>query len=142
MKSTNNTGAVIRFGLYGLLFGFFLSRMGFTNYDEIHKMWTFSDLRMFLSFGGGVVLIMIGFLIFGRRKELRKNHLHKGTVIGGLLFGVGWVLTGACPGAAPAQLGEGQLPALLTVSGIFIGTWLYDKVHSRFFSWNAHSCEM
>jgi uncharacterized membrane protein YedE/YeeE len=58
------------------------------------------------------------------------------------MFGVGWVLSGGCPAVALAQLGEGQLPALLTVAGILFGAWLYPKVHRRLFRWDVGSCEM
>jgi hypothetical protein len=45
---------------------------------------------------------------------------------GRLVFGVGWALSGACPGTALAQLGEGKLYALATVARHPLGTWLRD----------------
>jgi uncharacterized membrane protein YedE/YeeE len=49
----------------------------------------------------------------------------KGTLLGGVLFGVGWALSGACPGVAVMQLGEGKLYALFILGGIVLGNWLY-----------------
>ena len=58
----------------------------------------------------------------------------------GRLGGVA-VLTGACPGVAFAQLGEGQLMALITIVGIFIGNAIYAAAHRKFFRWDTGSCE-
>jgi len=52
-------------------------------------------------------------------------------VIGATLFGIGWGLSAACPGTAPAMLGEGKLLAGFTVLGIVIGTYLFGRLHKR-----------
>ena len=54
---------------------------------------------------------------------------------GALLFGVGWALSGTCPGTALAQIGEGRLVGLYTASGILLGTALYRWVGDRLESW-------
>jgi len=59
---------------------------------------------------------------------------------GGALFGVGWALSGGCPTIALAQIGEGQLAAVLTVVGIVAGNWLDSVAHERYFRWPATSC--
>ena len=48
----------------------------------------------------------------------------------GVLFGLGWALTGGCPAAPLVQLGEGKLAALATMVGIAVGTTVYRRVHS------------
>ena len=106
----------------GTLLGASLSLIGFTDYGELHRMLTFQDARMFLVFAGAVV--GTGILLFGLRhvRSLPPRPFSPRVVVGGLLFGVGWAVTGACPGAAFAQLGEGKLWALCTLAGIGIGT--------------------
>ncbi len=125
----------------GLVLGFALSWMGFADFREVHAMFTFADLRLLFTFFAGVALTGLGFLVLARGRVLPPKPIHKGTLIGGLLFGIGWALTGACPGASLVQLGEGQLPALITITGIVIGTVLYRKVHARFFRWDRGACE-
>ena len=127
--------------LFGLLMGFGLSRIGFSDFGEVHRMFTFQDFRLLSTFAGAVALVAIGLRSIKNRTSFRPRAIHKGTIAGGILFGVGWALTGACPAIAVVQLGEGRLPALLTLGGILFGTWLYPKIHARFFRWDPGSCE-
>jgi hypothetical protein len=131
----------LRYAAFGLLMGLALSFIGFTNYGEIHKMFTFADWRLFLTFAGAVALSMVGFFVLARGHHITKKHLHKGTIPGSILFGVGWALTGSCPSIALVQLGQGYVPAAFTIVGIFFGTWAYKHVHREFFRWDTGSCE-
>lgn len=109
--------------VFGVALGFSLSRIGFTSYAELHKMFVFADLRMFLVFMGGVVVVAAGLLATRRFRALPRRAIHRGTVIGGVLFGLGWAVAGACPGVAFVQLGEGKLWALASIAGIAVGTF-------------------
>jgi uncharacterized membrane protein YedE/YeeE len=128
-------------GGFGLALGFSLSCIGFTEWGEVHRMFTFSDLRMLFAFGGAVTLTAIGFALSGRARELGSRPVHRGTVAGGVIFGLGWAICGACPGASLAQLGEGQLLALVTIAGIVVGARLHAALRSRLFTWDHGSCE-
>lgn len=112
----------------GGLLGFSLSRIGFTDYTELHRMLTFVDLRMMFVFAGAVGVA--GALLFALRKvrPLPPRPFEKRVVVGGVLFGVGWAIAGACPGAAFAQLGEGKVWAFATLFGIALGTSIADRV--------------
>jgi uncharacterized membrane protein YedE/YeeE len=129
-------------GLSGLLLGFSLSRIGFSSWDEVHRMFTFADLRLLFTFGFAVVLLAVAWILIAKLTGATwsPRGLHPGTVIGGVVFGAGWSLSGACPAIALVQLGEGQLGALLTLAGIVCGNWLYSVVHERWFRWSAASC--
>jgi len=129
------------YGAMGLVFGFALTRMGFTDYAEVHKMLTFSDLRLFLSFAGGVALAMGGFLLLRGGWKTQRKFLHEGTFPGAVLFGAGWAISGVCPALAIIQVGQGYLPAVLTVIGIFAGTVAYRYTHQRWFRWSTGGCE-
>ncbi len=111
----------------GALLGFSLSRIGFTSWDEVNAMFTFRDLRMFLAFAVGVVLLTGAFAIIARRSSpaWAARPIHRGTLVGGVLFGLGWALSGACPGVLLAQLGEGKLYALFAIAGVGVGNWAY-----------------
>lgn len=115
-------------GLFGLAMGYALSRIGFTNYAEIHKMFIFADFRMFLTFAGAVVISMVGFAVLARGEHIARKAYSKGVILGSVLFGVGWAISGACPSIALAQLGEGRLAAAFTVLGILLGVWTYRRV--------------
>ena len=128
--------------LFGLVMGFCLSRIGFSNYDELYRMFLFSDFRLLLSFAGAVGIAMIGFALLARREQLPAKPLHRGTAIGAVLFGIGWAITGACPSIALVQLGEGRLPAVATIAGLLLGIWLHKKLKARFFRWDGGGCEV
>jgi len=55
-----------------------------------------------------------------------RNHL-----VGGMIFGTGWAVSGTCPGPVAAQLGRGQLAALFTLGGIFCGVALFGYLKRR-----------
>jgi uncharacterized membrane protein YedE/YeeE len=128
--------------LVGLGFGGALSLSGFSSWDEVHAMFTFSDLRLTLGFAVAVVLLGAAWIALARATGARwsPRALHPGTVPGALLFGAGWAISGACPSIALVQLGEGQLGALATVAGIVLGNWVYARTHERWFRWSAATC--
>ena len=130
-------------GGFGVVHGYVLSRLGVSDYDQVHQMVLLADPRLWLVFMTTVALAAIGFRAIdrGRRLGLPAGNIHKGTIAGGALFGAGWSLTGACPGVVLAQLGEGRIAALYTIGGVLLGTWLYGKVHARWFRWDPGSCD-
>ena len=126
----------------GLTLGFVLSRIGFSSWDEVHAMFTFRDLRMFLAFAVGVTVLGLAWLVIARTTGAtwRPRRLHQGTIVGGVLFGAGWALGGACPGIALVQLGGGQLGAAVTLLGMLGGNWLYAAIHERWLRWPTEGC--
>jgi uncharacterized membrane protein YedE/YeeE len=128
----------------GAAMGFILSRIGFSSWDEVHGMFTFAEPRMFLAFAIGVALLAGATLLLrrlgSRRVRSVMRPIHRGTVLGGVLFGAGWALSGACPSIALVQLGEGQLAAGFTLAGIFAGNWLYALARERYLHWDTGSC--
>ncbi len=128
------------FLIFGTLFGFVLSRARATDYDTMAAMFRLTDLHLVGVIGLAIATAALGFWLLcragshtlsGRPLEPRKKPWHTGAIWGGLLFGTGWALSGACPGTALAQAGEGKLVALFTVAGILTGTYLYGRVRSR-----------
>jgi uncharacterized protein len=134
----------IKTGFIGFMMGLALSRIGFTNWDEVHKMFTFADLRLLFAFMGSVVILAIGWILIAKLSSPKPvwnpRLIHNGTLVGGALFGAGWALSGACPSIALVQLGEGQLGAIVTLTGIVTGNWLYSVVHQRYLNWSTGSC--
>jgi len=126
----------------GVAFGLVMSRIGFTSWDLVHEMFTFTGFHLLLVFMSSVVALVIGWQVIARlsKPNWSKRKMHKGTIAGGALFGVGWAITGGCPTIAWTQLGEGQLAAIWTILGIFLGNALYAFLHPRVFGWSTHSC--
>lgn len=129
-----------RFLVFGTLFGFALSRARATDYDTIAAMFRFTDLHLMFVIGLAIGTAALGFWVLrrtgnrtlsGQPVALRDKPWHRGAIWGGLLFGTGWALSGACPGTALAQVGEGKLVALITVAGILAGTYVYGFLRSR-----------
>ena len=131
----------LRYGFYGLALGFVLSRTGFSSFGELHAMFVFSDFRLLLTFCAAVALTMAFYGVLDRRLLISRKEVSGGNIVGGVLFGAGWALTGACPSIALVHLGEGKLAAVATLAGVLLGAYVYPAVHRRFFPWKRTSCE-
>lgn len=123
--------------LAGIFFGFTLSRSGASHYDFIYYMFTGENLKLALLMGTAVVVGAIGMLILkalgnkdvhGKEIKINRKPLNKYTVLGGILFGIGWAISGACPGTVLAQIGEGKILGLVTFSGMLFGTYVYARM--------------
>jgi uncharacterized membrane protein YedE/YeeE len=132
----------------GVALGFVLSRLGFTDFGEVHRMFTLglerggprlADLRLMLAFCGAVALAGAWFFLLARRDGVPARRVHRGTIVGGVLFGAGWALAGGCPSIAIVQLGEGRALAALTASGILAGTWAGRRLAARL-RWEPGGC--
>lgn len=125
---------MVEFGLFGLLFGFVLSRVGATDYDAILGMFLLTDLHLMGVIGVAVVVLGVGLRLWrrgapaGSAPSIVPKPFKPGLQLGAILFGAGWAVTGACPGTALSQVGEGKVVALFTVAGIFLGSALYRGV--------------
>jgi uncharacterized protein len=121
---------------FGLVFGFILSRVGATDPAAIAGMFELTDLHLMGVIGVAVALNAAGFLILRRRAAharggaplaMATKPMVRGLALGAVLFGVGWALSGTCPGTALAQIGEGKVAGLLTFAGILLGAWLHGR---------------
>jgi uncharacterized membrane protein YedE/YeeE len=126
--------------LAGIFFGFVLSRSGASDYNFIHWMFTFENMKLALLMGTAIVTGAVGMQIIrlsgnkdvkGKEINLNRKPLNKFTVIGGAVFGLGWAVTGACPGTVLAQLGEGKLLGLFTFLGMIFGTFIYALIAEK-----------
>ena len=128
--------------LIGAWLGFVLSRAGFSSWDEVNAMFRLQSFRLVLAFAGAVVALCLGWWVIRRLTQPRwsDRRFHPGTIPGAMMFGVGWVLSGACPSIALVQLGEGKLLAFVTLAGVFIGNYGYSWLHERHLRWSASAC--
>jgi uncharacterized membrane protein YedE/YeeE len=69
--------------------------------------------------------------IYGEKIEFHPRTFNKGQIYGGLIFGLGWAITGACPGPLYAQIGTGATVISITLLSAIAGTWLYGYFRER-----------
>lgn len=131
----------IKFILAGILFGIIMSKSEAISWYRMQEMFRFQSFHMFGLMGTAVVLGSIAvFLIkkFGVKDYTGspivfrdKDKSFPRYIIGGTIFGLGWALTGACPGPMFVNLGMGYLGMLIVIFGALIGTFLYGVVKDR-----------
>jgi uncharacterized membrane protein YedE/YeeE len=90
--------------------------------------------------GSAVVVGMISVLLIRRFKVktiygediiIHPKVFNKGNIIGGLMFGLGWAITGACPGPLYAQIGTGATVISVTLLSAIAGTWVYGLLRDK-----------
>jgi uncharacterized membrane protein YedE/YeeE len=120
--------------LVGIYFGIVLTKSEVVRWQRVHDMFLFKEPFMYLIIGVGVVVAMISMLLIkllgiktiaGKPIKYEPKPYHTGVVLGGMIFGAGWAITGACPGPIYAQIGGGSWMALFTLAGALVGTYLY-----------------
>lgn len=122
----------------GLALGFTVSNIGFGDYAELNRMFTFQDLRMFLAFAGAVVIIVCVFALLRVRRT--PGRIHAGVIPGAVLFGTGWAISGGCPAIPIIQVASGYLPAVVTIAGVAVGIRLCRWANARYFHLDRGSC--
>ncbi|HEX5171961.1 MAG TPA: DUF6691 family protein [Cyclobacteriaceae bacterium] len=124
----------------GVFFGIVLVKSEVISWFRIQEMFRFQSFHMYGVIGSAIVtgMLSIWFIkkfkvktIYGEPIELFKKRFNKGNVIGGLLFGFGWALTGACPGPLFAQIGTGVWVTIVTLLSAIAGTWVYGLIRNK-----------
>ena len=133
---------------WGLGFGFIISRAGAVRFDYIRDMFLLKSPQLYFVIGGAIAVALPLFWLIQRNEMGKKGkklpwphrRLTPGTLPGAAIFGLGWAITGTCPGPAVVQIGEGHFIAIATVAGIFAGNLVYEAAHRRWFHWKPDSC--
>ncbi len=137
---SNPIGFHLRFLFAGVIFGILLVKSEVISWFRIQEMFRLQSFHMFGVIGSAVVVGMISVLIIkefrlrtldGEPVHFEPRRFHKGNIFGGLIFGFGWALTGACPGPLYAQIGTGALVVIVTLLSAVAGTWLYGYFQSK-----------
>ncbi|MBQ0983091.1 YeeE/YedE family protein [Streptomyces sp. F63] len=131
-------GVLLANTLAGLGLGYTVTNIGFGDYAELNRMFTFQDLRMFLAFAGAVGIIVCAFALLRVRRT--PGRIHAGVIPGAVLFGTGWAISGGCPAIPIIQVSSGYLPALVTLAGVVVGMRLCRWANGRYFQLDSGSC--
>jgi uncharacterized protein len=130
----------IKYIVTGLLFGIVFVKAEIISWFRIQEMFRLQSFHMYGVIGSAVVTGMISILlikkfkiktIYGEPIEFVNKPFHKGQIFGGLLFGFGWAVTGACPGPLFAQIGSGATVIIVTLLSAIAGTWVYGKFKEK-----------
>lgn len=123
--------------LTGIAFGIFLEKAGFGNARKLVEQFYFTDMRMFKVLFSAIVTAMTGIYWLSYLGWLDITQIYiNGTyiwpqVIGGVVFGVGFVMTGLCPGTACVSVFTGKLDALAVFAGMFAGLFLFAELEPK-----------
>ena len=126
----------LKYAVAGLLFGIILVKAEVISWFRIQEMFRFQSFHMYGVIGSAVVVGIISVLIikkykiktiYGEPIEFVSKKFNKGNIYGGLIFGFGWAITGACPGPLFAQIGTGATVIIITLLSAIVGTWVYGK---------------
>ncbi len=124
----------------GVLFGIILVKSEVISWFRIQEMFHLQSFHMYGVIGSAVVTGIISVFIikklniktiYGEKIELPAKKFNKGQIYGGLLFGFGWALTGACPGPMFAQIGTGALVIIVSLLSAIAGTWVYGLLREK-----------
>ncbi len=130
----------LKFLFTGMLFGIILVKAEVISWFRIQEMFRLESFHMYGVIGSAVFTAMLGVLLIrkmgwrsvnGEEIVVQKKPFTKGNIIGGLIFGLGWAITGACPGPIFAQIGSGFTVVIITFLSAVAGTWVYGKCKDR-----------
>lgn len=124
----------------GILFGIVFVKAEIISWFRMQEMFRFQSFHMYGVIGTAVVVgaISVALIKKFKVKTIHGEEIHftpkkfnKGQIIGGLIFGLGWALTGACPGPIFAQIGMGITVMIVVLVSAIAGTWVYGYFRDR-----------
>ncbi len=130
----------LKYLIVGTLFGITFVKAEIISWFRIQEMFRLQSFHMYGVIGSAVLVGIVSVwlikrfklrTIYGEAIEFHPKKFNKGQIYGGLLFGLGWAMTGACPGPMFAQLGTGAFPVLVTILSAVAGTWVYGYFRER-----------
>jgi uncharacterized membrane protein YedE/YeeE len=130
----------LKFLPLGAMFGIILLKSEVVSWFRIQEMFRLQSFHMYGVLGSAVVTGIISVWLIKRFKikttsgekiDLPIKKFHKGQVYGGLIFGFGWAITGACPGPLFAQVGAGFSIVCVTLLSAIAGTWAYGTLKEK-----------
>lgn len=124
----------------GALFGILLVKSEVISWFRIQEMFRLQSFHMYGIIGSAIATGMLSVwlikkfnikTIYGEPVVFAPKQFNKGQIYGGLAFGFGWAMTGACPGPLFAQIGAGFTVVLIALISAIAGTWVYGKYREK-----------
>lgn len=129
-----------KFGLVGVFFGIVFVKAEIVSWFRIQEMFRLDSFHMYGIMGTAVAVGLTSLQLIKRLRiktiqgdpiVIASKQFSKGQIYGGLLFGFGWAITGACPGPLFAQISAGYPVVFVTLLSAIAGTWVYGAVRNR-----------
>lgn len=127
--------------LLGIVFGITMYKAETASWFRIYEMFNFQSFHMYGFIGSALAIGIIGIQLIKKKKAKNidgkpidiqpKNKSIVRYLIGGIFFGLGWALVGACPGPIFVLLGAGLFPMLIVIVGALLGTYLYGILRNK-----------
>jgi uncharacterized protein len=138
----NSLGRLLPYLIIGVYFGIVFTKSEVISWFRIQEMFRFQSFHMYGIIGSAVVVAMISVQLIKRFKmkdmdgeviNIPPKELGSGTRywLGGTIFGLGWALTGACPGPMFALVGNGVTVMLVTIVAAVAGTFAYGVLRPK-----------
>ncbi len=130
----------LKYMAVGLLFGIVFVKAEIISWFRIQEMFRLQSFHMYGVIGSAVAVGIISVwlirkfnvrTIYGETIVFHPKTFNKGQIFGGLLFGLGWAITGACPGPLFAQIGTGATVIAVTLLSAIAGTWVYGLLRDK-----------
>jgi uncharacterized membrane protein YedE/YeeE len=130
----------LKYLLVGILFGILFVKAEVVSWFRIQEMFRLQSFHMYGIIGSAVAVGMLSVwiikkfnvkTIYGEPITLTPKTFNKGQIYGGVLFGFGWAITGACPGPLFAQIGTGATVVIVTLLSAIAGTWVYGALRDK-----------
>ncbi|WP_335964866.1 DUF6691 family protein [Galbibacter sp. PAP.153] len=125
----------------GVFFGIVMYKSEAASWFRIYEMFQFGSFHMYGIIGSALLLGIIGVQVIKRhhiktfgKREIRLSPKQKSIpryLIGGIIFGLGWALTGACPGPMFVLAGAGFYPVIVVILGALLGTFTYGVLKNK-----------
>ena len=135
-----STQSNVPYLMAGVFFGIVLVKSEVISWFRIQEMFRLQSFHMYGIIGSAVLVGMISVYLIKKFgiKTIRNEKIvitpkpfSKGQIYGGILFGFGWAITGACPGPLFAQIGTGATVIIVTLLSAITGTWTYGLIKHR-----------
>lgn len=132
--------ANLKYLIVGILFGIVFVKAEIISWFRIQEMFRLQSFHMYGVIGSAVLVGMISVWLIkklnvktidGEPISILPKQFNKGQIYGGLLFGFGWAMTGACPGPLFAQIGTGATVIFVTLLSAIAGTWFYGLIKDK-----------
>ncbi|OHT45076.1 MULTISPECIES: DUF6691 family protein [Flavobacterium] len=130
----------LKYLIVGIFFGIVFVKTEIISWFRIQEMFHLESFHMYGVIGSAVAVGVISVFLIkkfniktlqGEKIEIQPKTFSKGQIYGGLLFGFGWAITGACPGPLFAQIGTGATVIIVTLISAIFGTWVYGLIKDK-----------
>ncbi|WP_125719922.1 DUF6691 family protein [Flavobacterium ustbae] len=139
-QKKENAFANLKYLIVGIFFGIVFVKAEIISWFRIQEMFNLESFHMYGVIGCAVFVGLISVQLIkkfniktldGEKIEIQPKTFSKGQIYGGLLFGFGWAITGACPGPLFAQIGTGATVIIVTLLSAIAGTWFYGLIKDK-----------